>query len=216
MSWKSELVDSLILLFRWIPKVANVFFDDKPIWYSISTSGAKGNKEEGYQRLDNFFKSVASLMSNQLWSILRASLDDFENFFMQFKNASSEIALFQVSLTLSNNAIRFEPSFSDVEMALNALLKEITAAVSQIPRIESKLFTSFAKEPMYLPAFSAADIIQVKDKMIRSILSRNAVSPQKHVMVYDKFKGVWTQRMERHIEDFVKDKQHELHTYEEV
>lgn len=206
------------LFSEWIPKVACLFFENKEDWYSMvenPTSHGSSDLDVGYARLDNFFKSVAALMSNQIWTFVRASLDDFVNFFVQFRTTSNDLSLFSLTLKVQNPQIKFDPSFADIDHVLLSLLKEITETVSQLPRIETKLFSSLAKEELYLPAVNAEDLISLNGSILKNIVSRNAIPPQKHIQIYDKFKGLLTQKTDKYVDDFLRET-HQLPEFELV
>ena len=203
------------ILTEWLPQVATVFFENKAEWYGMVNGGSPEDPDAGFVRLDNFFKSVAALMSNQLWSLVQASLNDVESFFKQFRHGSSELSLFTLVLKVQQSQIRFEPSFQDIDAALSALLNEITLTVSKLPRIETKLFASMAKEEVYLPSVNAVDVVRAKERVLKAIVSKNAVAAQRHLSIYDKFKGLMTQRTDKQIEDFLREK-HELLEYGNV
>ena len=152
-------------------------------------------------------------MSNQLWYMVDQSLSDFENFFNQFQTATSEKSVFQVKLSIAGSQIRFEPQLVEVENAVVSILAEIVNSVSNIPRIETKLFTSLAQEPLYLPAISMEDQKIAEGRGYRRIVSRNTVGPQKHLLSYEKYKSLLNHKSEKRIEDFLREK-HDLEDYE--
>ncbi|KAJ3308630.1 Dynein heavy chain 3, axonemal [Boothiomyces sp. JEL0838] len=199
------------LLNEWIPMVANMFLASKDSWYSIATKCE--DADLGYQRLDNFFKSVTTLLSNQLWSLVEASLNDFEAFFNQFANASSDVSLFLVKLAVSGPGIKFEPPLADLESVVVGILGEIVGVVREIPRVETKLFTSLANEGLYLPAISMDDERISEGRFYKRIVAKNTVGPQKHLLSYEKYKSLLNHKAEKRIEDFLREK-HDLDDYE--
>jgi dynein heavy chain len=200
-----------VILTSWLPEVVAMFITTKDKWYSIVSSS--NDPDVGYQRLDLFFKAVYTLMSNQLWEILLESLKDFENYFEQFSSANSDVSLFQVNLSLSGSSIRFDPPFSEIEQVIVMTMETIANTVKDIPRVEMKLFTSLANEQLFLPVMTMEEPSMLECKHLRSIISKNSVAPQKHIINYDKFKGLLTQKAEKRIEDFVRE-QHSLEEYE--
>ncbi|KAI8825240.1 dynein heavy chain and region D6 of dynein motor-domain-containing protein [Fimicolochytrium jonesii] len=199
------------MLNEWIPTVANAFFTTKEQWYTIAT--ACTDSDVGFRRLDNFFKSVCALMSNQLWSLLYASLDDFENFFTQFATASSEVSVFNVRLVIAGAQIRFDPPLAELETLIVSILEDMVAAARDLPRVETKLFTSLTGESLYLPAMSLEDDRIAEGRYVRSIVAKNTIASQKHLLSYDKYKTLLTTKAEKRIEDFLREK-HDLDEYE--
>ncbi|KNC96829.1 uncharacterized protein SPPG_07663 [Spizellomyces punctatus DAOM BR117] len=199
------------MLNEWIPLVASTFFNTKDQWYSIATSCQ--DPDVGFRRLDCFFKSVCALMSNQLWAIMYASLDEFERFFTQFASCNSDTSVFTVRLVISGAQIRFDPPLSDLENMIVSILDEMVTALRDIPRVETKLFSSLTHEHLYLPAMTLDDDRIGEGRYVRNIVSKNTVAPQKHLMSYDKYKALLTTKAEKRIEDFLREK-HDLDDYE--
>lgn len=169
----------------------------------------------GYRKLDSFFKSVGTLMSNQLCSLIDASLSILEEYFAQFYNFDSEISLFAVRLNISGSQIKFEPPLPDVEQIIVSVLEEMLDATKEIPRVETKLFTSLSNEPLFLISRALEDDRIAEGRYVRTIIARNGVSPQKHLMSYDKYKSLLTHKAEKRIDEFLRER-HDLDEYEEV
>jgi dynein heavy chain len=201
------------LLNEWIPAIANIFFATKNTWYTIATGC--DDPDVGYRRLDYFFKSVCALMSNQLWTLVTRSLDYFENFFLQFQNATSEVSLFSVKLMLSGQQLRFEPPMFDIETTLISVLEEIVGSCRDIPRIETKLFTSLADQRLVIPSMTLDDKRIGEPKLLKMVMGKNSLAPQKHLLAYDKFRSLITFKAEKKVEEFLSEK-HNLEEYQEV
>ncbi|KAI9354083.1 dynein heavy chain and region D6 of dynein motor-domain-containing protein [Zopfochytrium polystomum] len=199
------------LMQEWLPAASTMLFEMKDQWYSIATDCP--DPDVGFRRLDAFFKSVSALMSNQLWSLVEASVTEFESFFAQFANAASDTSLFVVRLVISGAQIRFEPPLGDLETLVVSVLEDIVAAAQEIPRIETKLFTSLANEVLHISSMSIDDDRIADGKFIRSLMSKNSIAPQKHLMSYDKYKSLLSHKAEKRIEDFLREK-HDLDDYE--
>ncbi|KAI9206289.1 dynein heavy chain and region D6 of dynein motor-domain-containing protein [Polychytrium aggregatum] len=199
------------LLNEWIPTVANMFFTTKDQWYSIAS--ACTDADLGYRRLDSFFKSVCALMSNQLWNMMEQSLDSLEGFFSQFVSASSELSVFTVKLSITGAQIRFDPPLSELEAVVLTVLEEMVNAIKEIPRVESKLFTSLTGEPLYLPSMALDDDRIADGRYIKGIISKNTIAPQKYLLSLEKYKTLLTHKAEKKVEDFLREK-HELEDFE--
>ncbi|KAI8843135.1 hypothetical protein BC829DRAFT_296941 [Chytridium lagenaria] len=188
-----------------------MFFTCKEQWYTIATACA--DPDLGFRRLDAFFKSVSALMSNQLWSLIEASLDDFEGFFSQFGSASSDTSLFVVRLTIAGAQIRFDPPLSDLEAVIVSILEEMVMACHEIPRVETKLFTSLTSESLFLSSMTTDDDRIADGRFFRTIVTKNTVAPQKHLLSYEKYKSLLTHKAEKRIDEFLREK-HDLDDYE--
>lgn len=171
--------------------------------------------DTGFRHLDAFFKSVTTVMSNQLWHLVNKSLDDLEAFFNQFAEGISDVSLFIVALNISGAQIRFNPPLSDIDSLIMNVLEEIVLAVKDIPCIETKLFTSLQGETLTLPSVSIQDDRINEGKFFRRIISKNTIGPQKHILNYEKYKLFMTQKAEKRVDDFLREK-HDLDEYEAV
>eukprot|EP00842_Homolaphlyctis_polyrhiza_P004869 jgi/Hompol1/5383/HPOL_004407-RA len=140
-------------------------------------------------------------------------LADFENFFEQFSQSSSEVSLFAVHLSISGAQIRFDPPLTDLEVVVVSILNEMVSVVREIPRVETKLFTSLNGESLYIPAITLDDERIAEGRFFRRIVAKNTVAPQKHLMTYDKYKSLLNHKAEKRIEDFLREK-HDLDDYE--
>jgi dynein heavy chain len=154
-------------------------------------------------------------MSNQVWSLVSKSLNELESFFDQFAEGASDVSLFIVALNISGAQIRFNPPLSDIDSLIMNVLEEIVAAVKDIPRIETKLFTSLQGETLTLPSISIQDDRINEGKFFRKVVAKNTIGPQKHILNYDKFKLLMTHKAEKRIDDFLREK-HDLDEYEAV
>ena len=201
------------LSIRWIPSIANVFFATKDQWYSIATSYS--DPDVGFHHLDSFFKSVSTVMSNQIWFLVEKSLSEFENYFRQFEDASSEVSFFSLNLAGAGAQIRFQPPLTDLEGVIMNILEELVAAVKDLPRVETKLFSSLQGEQLSLPCISIQDERIDEGKYFRKIIQKNAAAPQKHLVTYEKYKSLMTNKAEKRIEDFLRER-HDLDDYESV
>ncbi|KAJ3206419.1 Dynein heavy chain 7, axonemal [Entophlyctis luteolus] len=199
------------LLNEWIPNAANMFFNSKDTWYSIATK--TDDPDEGFRRLDYFFKSVSTLMSNQLWSYVETSLSELEAFFSKFAAANSDVSLFTVRLVTAGQQIRFDPPLADLESVILTVLEDMVTATHEIPRIETKLFASLANETLILSSMSVEDDRVADGRFFRAIITRNTLAPQKHLMSYDKYKHLLTHKAEKKIDEFLREK-HDLDDYE--
>jgi dynein heavy chain len=190
-----------------------MFFETKHDWYSMTQDNA--DPEAGYLRLDSFFKSVATLMSNQLWSIARTSIKSFEGFFRQFSNADSAKTVFNIHLVVQNGHIRFSPSLQDIEKVMVDIYEMIVSALREVPKVETKLFSSLSSKKLFISSMSIEDAGAQDGNVVRSILTKNMHALQKHVLSYEKYKPLLNHKAEKRIEEFLHEK-HDLDDFEGV
>lgn len=179
------------------------------MWYSISTKCS--DKAKGFQKLDMFFKAVMTLMSKQIWDIIDCVICKVYLFMDQFSSGNSELNLFAVKLQAYGAQIRFSPPLSNIDGKLKLILatfqliiKEIVAAVSEIPRIESKLFTSFSQQPLFISAINLNDHrISELNNLRRSVIAKSIIVPQKHLQIFEKYQSLLNGKADKKISDFL-------------
>lgn len=189
------------MTFRLLDSISTLLLANKDAWYVIASS--HDNPELGFQKLDCFFKSLSSFFVNQLWIILKASLDDFMNFFGQFKQATSPLSLFHLDLQINGNQVRFSPAEQDFDSVICSCLDEMVSCIQELPRIETKLFTSLAQERLVMPMLYVDEEMARQKKTFRSILKKNLVNPQKQLHLYEKFRNLYSKKTDRRIGDFI-------------
>ncbi|KAJ1517722.1 Dynein heavy chain 7, axonemal [Coelomomyces lativittatus] len=216
------------LLNEWISEITEMFLATKEQWYTIASNCE--DTDVGFARLDHFFKAVTILMSNQLWYWTETSLENLEHFFYRFeviseiKTATTStfsssplgsncFSFFSIALKLHNGMARFEPSLPEIETTLMYVLEDMVAAVHGIPRIETKLFTTLSNEPLYLYSMGLNDSRIGEGKLMRSIIQKNFTAPQKYLSTFEKYRPLLTQKAEKKIDDFLRERS-DLDEYE--
>ena len=76
-SMKPRSITFIKLLFSWIPTCAKIFVDDAEHWQSL----VGPNDNDSTELVQEFFSSVAAIMSRQLRGMVINSLQDFLSFF---------------------------------------------------------------------------------------------------------------------------------------
>ena len=187
---------------RWLGAISEAFLQNKPAWYTILSKCH--DKEAAYRRMDSFFNSIARLMSNQLWVLTENSLVQLETFFGQFQHADSSVSLFKVRLDILSNRIRFNPSLSEMENIIVSIVEELVISLQSVPRIESRLFTT-VKDPsgFHLVNMSMESSRINQGQYLRTIVTRNIIGAQKHVLNYDRYKMLLSQLYEKKIQEFL-------------
>jgi dynein heavy chain, axonemal len=153
-------------------------------------------------------------MSNQLWILTENSLKDLEQFFAPFADAEAYTSIFKILFDVSSGRIRFTPSLTEVENDVLGLVEELLASVQNIPRVETKIFSSLQDSSLALTSMSI-DCDRVKHgQYIRNVLLKNIVGVQKYASAYDSFKILYSQAYEKRIVDFL-EVSHTLFEYED-
>ena len=158
-------------------------------------------------------------MSTQIWAMVVASIKELEEYFGRYRPIMDEEGMqspFHVKLIVTGTQVRFEPGFADLETAIIAIFEDLLQAAREIPRVETRLFTSLAEEKAYLSAMPSDDK-RVADarKLVRAIIARNTVGLQKHLMSYERYKYLLTPKSEKRVAEFLRG-DHTLDEYEVV
>ncbi len=152
-------------------------------------------------------------MSNLIWKLTINSLEAIETVFSGFENVDSNVSLFIVRLNIKDERIRFTPSTLELENIIVSVIEELVLSVSKIPRIESKIFSNLADNPLYLTTLTMGGDRIDGGKYLRQIVSKNSNIIQQQLTVYENFKPLFTQQAEKRVEDFLRG-QHSLTEYE--
>ncbi|KAK2526126.1 Dnah7 [Columba guinea] len=128
-----------ILSEKWFPEVQKIFYH--------------GNKRKqipsnaSMAKLESFFGCAATLMTHQLQRLLLHSIEDFTDLIVQ---PAKSVEAYEhpgliLKLILDNDRIKFAPDFSDYEDILLNVYTVMIHAVSDIPRVETKLFSKWVR-----------------------------------------------------------------------
>eukprot|EP01046_Picozoa_sp_COSAG06_P026166 COSAG06_NODE_2238_length_7273_cov_4.879147_5_plen_818_part_01 len=164
--------------------------------------------------LERFFESVACLMANQTRALTTKSIDQMVEFFSRFKldgkpqgpvsaeevEAAGEAAhagtveskllpkaALRASVVYQNGAVEITPSFGEIERHVLDLFDRLVLCLSDIPRVESKLFSS-TKGRFCVPSVKPDEAwVETARSSIRQVIQENVAAPNALVEQYAEF-----------------------------
>ncbi|XP_077977539.1 dynein axonemal heavy chain 12-like [Glandiceps talaboti] len=156
----------------WWPEVLNVFVDKNKF------------REIRGDRLDHFYNSVQTLISNQLKDLIVRTIEAWVALFdlddKQF------LPIFKMELTFDNDKMEFYPYFSDLEECLLFVVAQITKTMQAIPTVQSWL--SGTNELSFIDASTAEHVLNFAKTQLKQAAKINFEGPEAHLQSYmDKY-----------------------------
>ena len=123
---------------KWFVEIQNIFYQGNK--RKLVPSSAEPAKQKA------FFDSVACLMTSNLQMLCLNSLDDYVSLFVPPRTSTRlyEHPGFVLRLILADTEIKYEPSFHDFEISMINMIDIIIKSCTNIPRVETKLYSDSA------------------------------------------------------------------------
>ncbi|CAI5792110.1 dynein heavy chain 3, axonemal [Podarcis lilfordi] len=211
-----------ILENRWIPTCAELFIEQKQNWLHL----APQNDFDSSQLIEEYFASVAVLMSLQLREMVINSLADLLSFFRIHKDGNDfgetyhEMQFFipqmlVIKLEVQEPDIIFEP---DVEACWDLLyhcFMEVLKNSEGLPKVQVKLFPELKGDDLILRTVQADEsLVSEYVNKTAEIFNHNLVGPRKYLSVYEKYSDLLNNNAENDVTEFLS-KRHDLDDFVE-
>jgi dynein heavy chain len=207
---------------KWFVEVQNIFYQGNKRKLVPSTSEP--------QRQKSFYDCAAAIMTSNLQSLCINSLDDYKHLLTLVPKSTRtyEHSGFVLRLILADTEIKYEPSFKDFEISLLNMVEIIMRACSNIPRVETKLYSDSAlqQQQQQQPSLRRGEqntgglvpvilehITQKHKADIVAVLQRESQGPIKYAKTYDKYTSLINRKADEEIEAFLKE-EHTFNEYE--
>ncbi|VEN45415.1 unnamed protein product [Callosobruchus maculatus] len=138
-------------------------------------------------------------MTHHLQMLCMNSLYDYVEYITDVKYSNKG---FQIRLQQSANILAFEPTFKNFRDILIGLTDLIVEAVTDIPRLETKLYLDWGNEAVLKPLIPA-ELIDVCKNRIKDVLDEQRIGPELRVHDFDEFLPLINGQGDEFVNDFV-------------
>jgi dynein heavy chain len=204
---------------KWFVEVQNIFYQGNKRKLVPSTSEP--------QRQKSFYDCAACVMTSNLQSLCINSLDDYKYLFTLVPKSTRkyEHSGFVLRLILSEAEIKYEPSFKDFEISFLNMVDIIIKACSNIPRVETKLYSDSALQQAPslkrggeqstggLVPVILEHITQGHKEEIVAVLRRESQGPINYAKTYNKYINLINRKADEEVETFLRE-EHTFNEYE--
>ncbi|VEN46856.1 unnamed protein product [Callosobruchus maculatus] len=174
-------------------------------FYQVTDVFLQGNKKgklpdpTKMKKLISFYNAVAAIMTHHMQILCMKSLYDYVKYITDVKYSNKG---FQIKLVQRANILAFEPTFKNFRDVLIGAIDLIVEAVSDIPRLETKLYLDWENEGCLKPIIPE-EIIEVYKAQITEVLNEQRIGPENRVQDFDEFLPLINGQAEEFVNDFV-------------
>ncbi|CAF3434426.1 unnamed protein product [Rotaria sp. Silwood1] len=193
---------------RWISDIQTIF-------YQGHKRGIVPSQDDSKFR--SFFNTVATLMTQCLQDITLYTIEDYTNLLITPPESirNYEHSGFIVNMFLSEDEIKFEPSYTDFETVFLSMYDLIIAKCANLPRIEAKLFSDRSinhGENQYLIPVILSSILESHKGRIREMLRTEFEGPHEHAATFEQYAVLITKQADTDVEQFL-NQEHSFNDY---
>nr|CAH7763979.1 unnamed protein product [Callosobruchus chinensis] len=147
----------------------------------------------------SFYNAVAAIMTHHLQMLCMKSLYDYANYITDVKYSNKG---YQIKLQQNAKILAFEPTFKNFKETLIGLTDLIVEAVTDIPRLEMKLYHDWGDEAFLKPIIPN-ELTEVYKNRIKEVLDEQRIGPELRVQDFDEFLPLINGQGDEFVNDFV-------------
>ncbi|XP_029975539.1 dynein heavy chain 12, axonemal [Salarias fasciatus] len=151
----------------WFPKIIHLLTDKKML----------GVVKE--KRLGSFYDCASTLISNQLKSLLQASVEEVVNVFDP--GCHHLLPIFHMALTFDDEKMEIYPTLQDLEDSVLEILNAVTNTLQKVPTVQSWLAQNTTSS---VDAKVDNQIIACAQVSVKNAVRKNLEEPDKHFQNY--------------------------------
>ncbi|XP_064605237.1 dynein axonemal heavy chain 3-like isoform X2 [Liolophura sinensis] len=210
-------------------EIINCRRDDVEAWMPRQTNDQTISQR--MDKMDHFFNSVASLMSNLLRKCVKKSIYDLVRLLEEYADGNaytgeyhifSQLALPGVThlvtvfmdKDMSKMETDFSPNFGQLYKFFCEIIDTMVHSVEGLPRVEQQLFQEVEDlEPRYLSTVQVdEDLVREAKQRVLTILTVNSQGPIKYKSVYEPYHDLLSKETDVRVEKFIS-LEHPLRNY---
>ncbi|XP_071813132.1 dynein axonemal heavy chain 3-like isoform X2 [Apostichopus japonicus] len=203
-----------VLQSSWIPTCAETFMAYKDLWSFLVPQ----SDSDSTTKAQEFFASVAAVMSIQLRSMVINSLADFLEFFKIHKDGNDfgdeynelQYVMPQVmiiKLKVDEPKIIFDPAFRECRDIILRCFSQIITSAEGLQRVECSIFPQMAHQKLLLRAVKLDEplVTEFIDQAME-IFKFNTVGPTKYLNTYKQYSDLLNNKAETDVASFLKER----------
>ncbi|XP_012251165.2 dynein axonemal heavy chain 7-like isoform X2 [Athalia rosae] len=198
-----------ILCNNWFPKILRIF--------TIGHKRGLLPRANNSAKREQFFNCLSCIMEAQLRDLCLESIKDYMAYILSFgSNGSMNLKNcgFNLNVIIRNKTLTFEPSFKTFKDTLIMLLTSLLEAVSNIPRLEIKLFKDYNGPAKVLQPVIHQEIIDHYTSQITNLIKEQCKGPEKRLQDFNHYISLINDEENRSILNFIyADPPHNLEEY---
>ncbi|KAK7495478.1 hypothetical protein BaRGS_00013176, partial [Batillaria attramentaria] len=182
-------------------------------------------------RMDHFFGSVASLMSNLLRQCVGNSIMDLVHLVEEYYQGNAYEGVYSIMAGLAlptdihlvhffmqedveSSSLGFKPNFPDLCDFFSLILETMVISVRKLMRVEYFLFQQVDDLPVqYISSVSVdEELVDKAKERIHAVVMANSHGPIKYTTVYDPYKYLFTKGTDQVVQKFIS-RDRSLHDY---